>query len=44
MVRWSGVENHSSQSTLIMANKKKRAVTKEGKQHASHGLHKGKKR
>ena len=29
---------------LAAANEKKRAATKEGKQHASHGLHKGKKR
>jgi len=29
---------------LAEANKKKRAATKKGKQFASHGLHKGKKR
>ncbi len=29
---------------LQAANKKKREATKKGKQHASHGLHKGKKR
>ena len=29
---------------LAAANKKKRAATKKGKQHARHGLHKGKKR
>lgn len=29
---------------LAEANKKKRAATKAGKQHARHGLHKGKKR
>lgn len=29
---------------LATANQKKRAATKQGKQHASHGLHKGKKR
>jgi hypothetical protein len=29
---------------LAAANAKKRAATKKGKQHASHGLHKGKKR
>jgi hypothetical protein len=29
---------------LAQANKKKRAATKAGKQHARHGLHKGKKR
>ncbi len=29
---------------LAAANKKKRAATRKGKQHASHGLHKGKKR
>ena len=30
-------------SKLAAANKKKRAATKKGKQHAKHGLHKGKK-
>ena len=29
---------------LAAANAKKRAATKKGKQHANHGLHKGKKR
>ena len=29
---------------LAAANKKKRKATKQGKQHARHGLHKGKKR
>tara|TARA_R100001015_G_C4635214_1_gene204043 strand:- start:1860 stop:2102 length:243 start_codon:yes stop_codon:yes gene_type:complete len=29
---------------LAAANKAKRAATKKGKQHSSHGLHKGKKR
>lgn len=29
---------------LVAANRKKREATKKGKQHASHGLHKGKKR
>ena len=29
---------------LAAANAKKRAATKKGKQHAKHGLHKGKKR
>ena len=29
---------------LAAANKKKRQATKQGRQHASHGLHKGKKR
>jgi|TARA_E500000318_G_scaffold90437_1_gene88356 hypothetical protein len=29
---------------LAAANKKKRAATRKGKQHAKHGLHKGKKR
>lgn len=29
---------------LLLANRKKRKATKEGKQHASHGLHKGKNR
>jgi hypothetical protein len=29
---------------LAAANAKKKAATKKGKQHASHGLHKGKKR
>ena len=31
-------------SKLARANKKKREATKKGKQHARHGLHKGKKR
>ena len=31
-------------SKLARANKKKRAATKAGKQHARHGLHKGKSR
>lgn len=31
-------------SKLAKANKKKRAATKAGKQHARHGLHKGKSR
>ena len=31
-------------SKLAAANRKKRAATKKGKQHARHGLHKGKKR
>tara|TARA_R100000406_G_scaffold95864_2_gene91491 strand:+ start:232 stop:486 length:255 start_codon:yes stop_codon:yes gene_type:complete len=30
--------------TLSAANKKKREATKQGKQHAKHGLHKGKNR
>ena len=29
---------------LAAANRKKRTATKQGKQHAKHGLHKGKKR
>ena len=29
---------------LAAANRKKRAATKKGKQHAKHGLHKGRKR
>tara|TARA_R100000935_G_C2799886_1_gene149976 strand:- start:452 stop:694 length:243 start_codon:yes stop_codon:yes gene_type:complete len=29
---------------LALANKKKREATKKGKQHAKHGLHKGKRR
>ena len=29
---------------LAAANRKKRAATRKGKQHAKHGLHKGKKR
>ena len=29
---------------MTLAATKKRAATKKGKQHASHGLHKGKKR
>ena len=31
-------------SKLARANRKKRAATRAGKQHARHGLHKGKKR
>jgi len=31
-------------SKLARANKKKREATRKGKQHAKHGLHKGKKR
>ena len=34
----------SGKKKLASANKKKRAATKAGKQHAKHGLHKGKKR
>ena len=34
----------SGRKKLASANKKKRAATRKGKQHASHGLHKGKKR
>jgi len=34
----------SGRKKLAAANKKKRAATKKGKQHAKHGLHKGKKR
>lgn len=34
----------SGRKKLAAANAKKRAATKKGKQHASHGLHKGKKR
>ena len=34
----------SGRKKLAAANKKKRAATKRGKQHAKHGLHKGKKR
>ena len=34
----------SGRKKLAAANKKKRAATKAGKQHASHGVHKGKKR
>jgi len=34
----------SGRKKLAAANKKKRAATKAGKQHASHGLHKGKNR
>ena len=34
----------SGRRKLAAANRKKRAATKKGKQHASHGLHKGKKR
>ena len=35
---------HQVEKKLAAANKKKRAATKAGKQHAKHGLHKGKKR
>ena len=34
----------SGRAKLSAANRKKRAATKKGKQHARHGLHKGKKR
>lgn len=34
----------SGRKKLAAANKKKRAATKAGKQHAKHGLHKGKNR
>ena len=34
----------SGRKKLAAANAKKRAATKKGEQHASHGLHKGKKR
>jgi hypothetical protein len=34
----------SGKKKLAAANKKKRAAIKKGKQHAKHGLHKGKKR
>ncbi len=34
----------AGRAKLAAANKKKRAATKKGKQHANHGLHKGKKR
>lgn len=34
----------SGRKKLASANKKKRAATRKGKQHAKHGLHKGKKR
>lgn len=34
----------SGRAKLAAANKKKREATKSGKQHANHGLHKGKKR
>ena len=34
----------SGRKKLAAANKKKRAATKAGKQHASHGIHKGKNR
>ena len=34
----------SGRRKLAAANRKKRAATRKGKQHASHGLHKGKKR
>ena len=34
----------SGRKKLAAANRKKRAATAKGKQHAKHGLHKGKKR
>jgi len=34
----------SGRKKLAAANAKKREATRQGKQHASHGLHKGKKR
>ena len=34
----------SGRKKLSLANKKKREATAKGKQHAKHGLHKGKKR
>lgn len=34
----------SGRAKLAEANRKKRAATKAGKQHANHGLHKGKNR
>tara|TARA_R100000988_G_scaffold66205_1_gene33671 strand:- start:396 stop:638 length:243 start_codon:yes stop_codon:yes gene_type:complete len=34
----------SGRKKLAAANRKKREATKKGKQHAKHGLHKGKKR
>jgi hypothetical protein len=34
----------SGRKKLAAANAKKRAATKKGKQHAKHGIHKGKKR
>ena len=34
----------AGRAKLAAANKKKRAAPKKGKQHAKHGLHKGKKR
>ena len=34
----------SGRKKLAVANRKKRQATKKGKQHARHGLHKGKKR
>ncbi len=34
----------SGRKKLLTANKKKREATAKGKQHAKHGLHKGKKR
>ena len=36
--------NKADDAKLAAANAKKRAATKKGKQHAKHGLHKGKKR
>ena len=38
------LKTEAGKKKLAAANKKKREATKKGKQHASHGLHKGKKR
>ena len=38
------LKTEEGKKKLAAANKKKREATKKGKQHASHGLHKGKKR
>ena len=44
--RWTGQKwtTASGRRKLAAANRKKRAATRAGKQHARHGLHKGKKR
>ena len=44
--KWRTASGKKSSKTgkLAAANRKKRPATKKGKQHAKHGLHKGKKR
>ena len=40
----SGKKSSETGEVYAAANRKKRAATRAGKQHARHGLHKGKKR